>query len=246
MSYKEHAKYWEWDAYDRSGEFEFWCALAKNYGSKVLSAMGATGQAGAYMAQKGFDVTVLDYTKEMISEGKKKYASIKNLCFAQGDIRDYSAKKPFDFVFIASADLHHLTSIGEINKALRCLNKALRSNGGLALKLWLPGDESFESAQRVFEAHKAAFTDRRVYKKGYTRFDAVSKKVEIRQTVYVEFMDGKKEDFRHNVDLQLYEKEELLTAFYNNGFMLEKQFGGIDFSPYREGESDWFVLLSKK
>lgn len=246
MGYKEHAKYWQWDAYDRSGEFDFWCTLAQNYGDRVLSAMGAVGQAGAYMAQKGFCVTVLDYTNEMIQEGKKLYGGVKNLRFMQADITDFTVKIPFDFCFIGSADLHHLQSIAQVNKALQCLNKALKKGGGLALQLWLPQRESFQSEERIFEARKPAFTDRRVYKKGRTSFDSQSKKVEIRQRVFIEYNSGKKEDFEHNIDLQLYDKTDLLASFESNGFKFEKEYGDWRFNGYIEGNSDWFVLLTKQ
>jgi len=58
--------------------------MSGKYGKHILSAMGALGQAGAYMVQttpSGFQgnctVTVLDYTSEMIAEGIKRFGTIR-------------------------------------------------------------------------------------------------------------------------------------------------------------------------
>ena len=60
--YRKHAVVWDWDGFDNSLEYEYWCEYARHYGKKVLIPMCALGQVGAYMAQKGFSVTAFDIT----------------------------------------------------------------------------------------------------------------------------------------------------------------------------------------
>ena len=75
--YRKHAVVWDWDGFDNSLEYEYWCKYTKHYGNKVLIPKCALGQTGAYMAQKGFSVTAFDITKEMIDEGKNGLAQSK-------------------------------------------------------------------------------------------------------------------------------------------------------------------------
>ena len=84
--YRKHAVVWDWDGFDNSLEYEYWCKYARQYGKKVLIPMCALGQVGAYMAQKGFSVTAFDITKEMIDEGEKRFRSVENLSLKIADI----------------------------------------------------------------------------------------------------------------------------------------------------------------
>ena len=42
--YRKHAVVWDWDGFDNSLEYEYWCKYAKHYGNKVLIPMCALGQ----------------------------------------------------------------------------------------------------------------------------------------------------------------------------------------------------------
>lgn len=60
--YAKHAAVWDWDGYDNSIEYDYWCNYANKYGKKILIPMCALGQVGAYMAGKGFSVTAFDFS----------------------------------------------------------------------------------------------------------------------------------------------------------------------------------------
>ena len=37
--YRKHAVVWDWDGFDNSLEYEYWCKYARQYGKKVLIPM---------------------------------------------------------------------------------------------------------------------------------------------------------------------------------------------------------------
>lgn len=39
--YAKHAAVWDWDGYDNSAEYDYWCGYASKYGMKVLIPMCA-------------------------------------------------------------------------------------------------------------------------------------------------------------------------------------------------------------
>ena len=149
--YKKHAVVWDWDGFDNSLEYEYWCEYARHYGKKVLIPMCALGQVGAYMAQKGFSVTAFDITKEMIDEGEKRFRSVENLSLNIADICNlHLSESDFDFCFIATQDLHLLSDLKMVRRAFQSLSLHLREGGGLSLELVLPSSESFELPQQTF------------------------------------------------------------------------------------------------
>ena len=100
--YQKQAIIWDWDGYDNSEEYQYWCDYASGYGKNVLIPMCAHGQAGAYMAEKGFNVVTFDITPEMITEGRKRYGAVRCLELVVGDLLNLNLPyKNFDFAFIA-------------------------------------------------------------------------------------------------------------------------------------------------
>ena len=150
--YRKHAVVWDWDGFDNSLEYEYWCKYARQYGKKVLIPMCALGQVGAYMAQKGFSVTAFDITKEMIDEGEKRFRSVENLSLNIADICNlHLSESDFDFCFIATQDLHLLSDLKMVRKAFQSLSLHLREGGGLSLELVLPSSESSKPFIRGYQ-----------------------------------------------------------------------------------------------
>ncbi|MDD4291346.1 MAG: class I SAM-dependent methyltransferase [Clostridia bacterium] len=215
--YKQHAKYWRWDEFDNSEEYEFWASLAAKYGKNVLNAMCAVGESGAYLAHKGFRVTALDFETEMIAEGKRLYGAIPNLSYMQGDLRDLKLDSKVDFTYIASMDIHLLDS-GDVTKALRCINRNTKVGGGLALEVWIAPHESFSSPQRIFHPRVPPTSGVYVWKESKSEYDAITKVQSIHQIVHVEAPE--KTVFPHEVRLQLYDFNEMIDFARESGFAL--------------------------
>lgn len=219
-NYSDHAAYWDWDEYDNSDDYNFWCKMSGKYGRRVLSAMGAQGQAGAYMAGKGYNVTVLDYTHEMIAEGKKRFGGIDGLDFVQADICAFDLKeKSFDFCFISGQDIHLLPTIEAVNKALINIREHLRDGGGFCLEVCYPlGEPHSFSVPRV-EPRVPRKDGVYIWKENKGNYDAETQTQNIHQTVHIE-KRGTVETFEHFVSLRYYDRQILLDAFQKCGYKI--------------------------
>lgn len=244
-NYSKHASIWDWGGYDRTPEFKFWCCLGQKYGKNILSAMSAIGEVGAFMAECGLDVTALDFTKEMVEEGLRRYGDISNLVFVQADICDFKLDKIFDFAFIGSSDLHHLHSIKSIEAALLSINKHLRAGGGLALELWYPSNNSWRTQKCKFEPLKSQFeSTKRVWKEGYTSYDAQTKRVLISQEVFIQNEENL-EQFTHEFELQLFSRENFFETLSKCGYSVKAEYGGYSFETWSKDSSKWIIEVVK-
>lgn len=245
-NYSMHAAVWDWAGYDRAMEFEFWSQMASRYGNNVLSLMSALGETGAFLACEGFNVTALDYTEEMVMEGRKRYSYLQNLEFFRADARDFDLNKQYDFCFIGSSDLHHFMTKEDIKLVVDSINKHLRKGGGLGLELWYPAESSWSSPIRKFEPFKNVYADKLVWKEGKTEFDFDTMRIKISQTIFQKYTDNEKVDsFNHDFELQLYNRDELLSLFMKCGFSVKGEYGDYKYSLWEKDSPSWLIELVK-
>ncbi len=239
--YSKHAVVWDWDGFDNTPEYEYWCKYADKFGTKVLIPMCALGSVGAYMAEHGFSVTAFDITKEMISEGKKRYGTVKNLELVVGDICNFDFQyKSYDFVFITNQDLHLLQTIDDVKKAFLCIGKHMRKGGCLVLELTLPFKQSSYTPKQIFHPRKPNYVDKKVWKESECRYDAIENRNYINQMVYVE-TDGIIENFEYAICLQYFDRDELLNALTECGFLVQNEYSDRQKTVWGDCEGFWCV-----
>ena len=244
--YAKHAAVWDWDGYDNSDEYDYWCGYASKYGKKVLIPMCALGQSGAYMAGKGFCVTAFDITKEMIDEGRKRFSSFENLTLKVADICNLNlAEKNFDFSFITTQDLHLLSDIRMVKQAFNSISEHLRKGACLALELVLPAFESYNCPKQTFYPRVPNYSDKKVWKEGQSRYDAVTKKHCIDQTVYIQSSRGT-ESFNYSVTLQYFERDEISEALNCAGFNVIGEYRNRNRECWIPGNQEWIVEAVKQ
>lgn len=245
-NYSEHALYWDWDEYDDSETYDFWCKLGNKYGANFLNGMCAIGKAAAYIAKKGNSVTDIDYTDEMINEGKKRFGDMKNLQFVRADICDFElSEKNVDFFFITGSDIHLLPSIEVISKALKNIHNHLKTGGGLGIELWYPLGESWSAPLKRFDPRVPRKDGIYIWKESEASYDATSKRQDIHQIIHIE-SDGETKSFDHYVSLQMYEKEALLFTFQNCGFEIVGEYCDYNFKKSENPYENCFIELKRK
>jgi cyclopropane fatty-acyl-phospholipid synthase-like methyltransferase len=243
-TYNNIAKVWDWDGYDNTPEYEYWCDYASQYGKKVLIPMCALGLGGAYLARHGFDVTAFDLSAEMIDEGRRRIGTIDNLSMQVADIRSFSFDNaPFDFTYIQ--DLHLLPSINDVKEALHAIHPQLRTGGGMVLELTLPHGESETYEKRVFYPRVPNYTDKKVWKEHEGYYDAETKTNHISQMVIIE-TDSGIEKIPYVISLQYYDRALMLSALEDCGFDVKNEYKNRDKEPWREGDHGWIVEAVKR
>ena len=244
-NYAQHAQYWDWGSldHDRTPDDEKNYNFAKQYGNSILIPMCAWGHLGAYMAERGMKVTAFDITPEMIEEGKKRFGEIENLNLFVGDATDFRFDiEPVDVC--AFAEMGWIHSIKDVKKALVCINNHLRDGGYLILEESIGAYDS-QTELETFRVKNNPYPDRTVYKTGTTRNEAETRRCYIFQTVYVEYNDGRKEQFDHNFYLQGYTRGEWLAALRECGFEVKGEYKNREKEPWSEGDGHWIVEAVK-
>jgi ubiquinone/menaquinone biosynthesis C-methylase UbiE len=249
-SYAKHARVWGYYSGDRSEEVDFWETLARRYGTSVMALMSATGEMAATLARRGFRVCAVDFIPEMIQEGQRRYSDIPTLTFEQGDVRSlWLDKNDYDFAF--TSDFNHLLTQADCLAALASIQRTLRPGAGLGLELSFPATESWNQPWQTFEPMTSQLdldiqdhTILKTWKKGKASYDADSRMTTIEQEVYIQ--QGKEvEQFSHNFQLKLWNRQEIYTMLRKAGFSLVKEYGSYRFDPWTSGSQHWLIEAVK-
>ncbi len=242
-NYAMHARFWDWGGVDRTPEFEYWYGYALKYGKRVLIPMCALGEAGAYMARRGMEVTAFDLTPEMIDEGKKRFGAVEGLTLLVGDVCDFRFDiPPADFAYCT--DFGHLHTLNDLKRALRCIAAHLRRGGGLVVETALrtASDRSYETEERRFEPMAQVYPGLQVWKTGRDREDAETGRHYIFQTFYTEDESRNVRSFRHEFYLQSYTYEEWRGAFDESGFDVAAEYVSRDLVTWQSGSKGFRIF----
>lgn len=94
--------------------------------SRVLDLCCGTGQIAAALALKGFDVTGLDNSPEMLQHAKENAPRAR---FIKADARDFKFKEKFDAVVSTFDSVNHFLSLDDVEKVFRSVRVSLSTNG---------------------------------------------------------------------------------------------------------------------
>lgn len=89
-------------------ELNFYLSYADK-GKKVLEPLCGSGRFLVPFVQRGFDISGIDMSGEMLQKLKQKQPGVQ---VVQVDIKEYSPKEKFDYIFISSGSVSLFTDIG--------------------------------------------------------------------------------------------------------------------------------------
>jgi SAM-dependent methyltransferase len=95
-------------------------------GGRILDLCCGTGQMIAPLVQRGFDVTGLDYSADMLRHARQNAPGVE---FAQGDARAFRFPQSFDGVLCASASLNHMSGADDLAQVFACVRESLVDGG---------------------------------------------------------------------------------------------------------------------
>jgi len=105
----------------------------------ILNLGCGTGKHDFIFADKGFDVTGIDLSEEMVqyaNDSLLKRQSAGKLKFLQGDIREISLNRKFDAVIALFHVMSYQNSNDDVLKTLINARKHLKKNGVLMFDFW--------------------------------------------------------------------------------------------------------------
>lgn len=95
-------------------------------GGRILDLCCGTGQMALPIRERGFAVTGLDYSADMLRYARENAPGVE---FVQGDARAFRFEQSFDGVLCTSASLNHMTSLDDLARVFASVNRALADGG---------------------------------------------------------------------------------------------------------------------
>lgn len=136
-SFKSYSKYYDQLYYDKdyNAETDYLVNLINNYytGAKSIIDLGCgTGKHAKLLAKKGFEVTGIDLSEEMIAIAKQN----STIDFHLGDIANFSLDKKFDVALSIFHVFSYLTDNEVLLNAFLNINKHLNDQGIFIVDVW--------------------------------------------------------------------------------------------------------------
>ena len=112
-------------------ELEFYLSYAEK-GMSVLEPLCGSGRFLIPFLERGYDISGIDLSIEMLSKLKQKAPSAKVF---QGDILEYKSKERYDYIFISSGSVSLFTDTELCKKVLQKMKNLLKNGGVFVLSL---------------------------------------------------------------------------------------------------------------
>ncbi len=131
-------------------ELGFYLSYAKA-GQKILEPMCGSGRFFAPFAERGYDITGVDLSEEMLERLRRKVPDAK---VTRADLTEYDPGEKFDYIFIPSGSLSLLTDLSLCKAVLGRLKELLADGGKLVfavetLGCRCPDDTDYQTAVSV-------------------------------------------------------------------------------------------------
>ena len=137
---KNYAKYY--DLFNEGKDYKKECDFLKEVFSKyrkgkvkdILDLGCGTGAHDAILASRGYNVTGLDLSEEMINIAKSK--NIPSTNFVAGDMSKFKLGKKYDSCIAMFAAFGYQIHNKQITSSLQCINNHLRPGGLFIIDCW--------------------------------------------------------------------------------------------------------------
>lgn len=208
-----------------------------NAESRILDMCCGYGRHSMELAKRGYQVTGIDYSRELIEIAKSKCENegIENVRFEEGDIRRYNESKLFDLTISMFVSLGYFENEDENISAIKVLCNSVRENGYLFLDLYNYNKMYSEYENKMRYPGGIEVTTQR-------KFDKDNKIAYINKIVKSKTSD---DDKRYEMRIRVYTMDEIISICAANNMRLYKSFGNYDGSAF-DKESDKMLLLFKK
>lgn len=105
-------------------------ADAKRHVREVLDLACGTGGPTIELAKRGYSVTGVDISKEMIKIARKKASKVKvKVYFRVGDMRKIRFKERFDAVLCLFTSINYNITDEAMESTMKCIYRSLKKGG---------------------------------------------------------------------------------------------------------------------
>lgn len=243
---KKYSKYY--DLFNRgkdySKESDFLEQVFKKYSDrkvgKILDLGCGTGLHDAELSKRGYIVTGIDLSKEMIEIAKEKN---QNINFLVGDMANFNLNRKFDCIICMFSSLGYLTENNQIENFFKSIKKHLNEKGLLIIDCWngLGAIHDIPSSrEKIAEAEGL-----RIVRKSFPSLDAKNHIVNVKFDVKIFENKNLIDNYQEEHKVRFFFPQELRKYLEDGGFELIHSSPSYNFNE-RLSEKHWNMVLVGK
>ncbi|MFC1558493.1 class I SAM-dependent DNA methyltransferase [candidate division KSB1 bacterium] len=240
---------YEWG--DLTGDIEFVAELAAEYGAPILELASGTGRITIPLAERGFEVTGIDNSEEMLKICEQKMSLLPDsskLSVQLGDMSDFSLGKKFKFIFVPFNSFLLLSTKNQQERCLKSVYNHLDDEGCFMVDVFSPDFKlcAEEKSDIRFLRHFYYPPEEKVI----IQWEYVERNM-AEQVLDIDFLyeaynkDGKLERFTRHLTMALIFRFEMQMMLEKNGFEVIALYGDHKKSPFIS-KSPQMIFLCKK
>ncbi len=243
------AEYYDLEYQDFTEDLTLYLGFAERCGSPILELGCGSGRILAYLAGKGFYVTGIDKSPDMLALARKRIereGTEGRVQLLQGDIADFAAGQKFQLAFAAVNTFLQLTDQEKQLATLRCVLDHLEKSGVLILDVFNPERALWEQGPMLERQFEDPLTGDIILKLISGQVDRTRQLQHL--TLMYDHIDEQGRVSRTVSHLALryiyrYEMELLLEI---SGFRVGQVYGSYDMDPLTDASDSMIFVASKQ
>ena len=203
---------------------------AKHCNGPVLELASGTGRLAKYIIDLDLPYTGIDNSKPFLDKAIKKIGNKGK--FLLRDMRNFSLKKTYDFIFIGfNSFLHNLTD-EDAEDCLHSVGNHLSKNGLFLLSIFIPDPMFLYREEDLFEAR--SYFDHNNEKCRIMEKNSYNEEDQINNISWYLEKDGKLMDESYSFKQRMYYPHKMDMLFDKAGFKILEKYGDWDRSALDE------------
>lgn len=245
--YAAIAHYYDLEYQYTTSDFEFYREMARRAGANphLLELACGSGRLLMPLAQAGFRITGLDYSREMLAVAQTRLnredkVVQERVHLTQGDMRDFDLDQQFDLIFVALNSFQHLLTQSDQIACLQAVRRHLAPAGLFIVDIYNPEEKENYPADGRLE-YNGNFDNPATGGSVHILLSTTAEPaLQLRHYVYFydeTARDGTLRRTTTTLDLRYTYRFEMELLLNKAGFAVEEFYGSHDFDEYGPGSS---------
>ncbi len=223
-------------------DLPFYMDSIDKYGDPILELACGTGRLTIPIKEKGYSITGVDISEDMVMEARKKAREKKiDIKLQIADIRNFDLNCKFSLIILPFNSICHLHDYESIFSCLKCVKKHLTNDGRFIIDVFNP---SFEHLTRDKDSRtligEYALNNQNIK---ITETNIYNHSDQINYIKWHYDIDGI--ETTENLNMRMFFPQELDNYLKCSGFKIEEKYGAFDKSEFKSN-SEKQIIITKK
>lgn len=243
------AEFYDLEYREFAEDLTLYQGFAERCGSPILELGCGSGRILAHLARKGFNITGIDKSPDMLALARKRIEGDDiqgRVRLVQDDMANFALEEKFHLAFAAVNTFLQLADREKQLAALRCVFHHLEKSGVLILDVFNPETALWEQGATLERQMKDPST-------GDTILKVISGQVNrTRQLQYLTLMydhmdeEGRASRTVSNLVFRYIHRHEMELLLEVSGFRVEQVYGSYDMDPLTDSSDSMIFVASKQ